>query len=156
RMEVEARLVYRCNLPAGLEHGTYFAPVAFELASLEHLPGEVFGPVLHVLCYDAGKRDTLLDAVNARGYGLTFGIHTGLDSPTAAVLHRGWDGAVCVNRSTIGAVVGVHAFGGMARSGTGPEAGGPDYLRRFTVEKPLSFNTAAAGGNASLLTLGED
>ncbi|MDY6984144.1 MAG: aldehyde dehydrogenase family protein, partial [Pseudomonadota bacterium] len=156
RMEAEARLIYRCTLPAGLEHGTYLAPVAFELASLEQLPGEVFGPILHVLRYEAGKRNGVLDALNARGYGLTFGIHSRIDNTIAAVQQRIRAGNVYVNRNIIGAVVGVHPFGGMGLSGTGPKAGGPDYLRRFTVEKTLSFNTTAAGGNASLLTLGDE
>ncbi|HEY0963573.1 MAG TPA: bifunctional proline dehydrogenase/L-glutamate gamma-semialdehyde dehydrogenase PutA [Pseudomonadales bacterium] len=156
RMETEAKLIYRCTLPAGLEHGTYFAPVAFELDTLDQLPGEVFGPILHVLRYAASERDALLDALNARGYGLTFGIHSRIDSTIAAVQQRIRAGNVYVNRNIIGAVVGVHPFGGMGLSGTGPKAGGPDYLRRFTVEKTLSFNTTAAGGNASLLTLGDD
>lgn len=156
RMEAEARLIYRCSLPAGFDHGTYFAPVAFELESLEQLPGEVFGPILHVLRYDASGRDSVLDALNALGYGLTFGIHSRIDSTIAAAHQRIRAGNVYVNRNIIGAVVGVHPFGGMSLSGTGPKAGGPDYLRRFTVEKTLSFNTTAAGGNASLLTLGDD
>ncbi|MGV3590979.1 MAG: bifunctional proline dehydrogenase/L-glutamate gamma-semialdehyde dehydrogenase PutA [Gammaproteobacteria bacterium] len=156
RMDAEAKLIYRCALPTGLEHGTYFAPEAFELNSLEQLPGEVFGPVLHVLQYAAGERDALLDKLNARGFGLTFGIHSRIDSTIDAVQRRIRAGNVYVNRNMIGAVVGVHPFGGMGLSGTGPKAGGPDYLRRFTVEKTLSVNTAAAGVNANLLTLGED
>jgi RHH-type proline utilization regulon transcriptional repressor/proline dehydrogenase/delta 1-pyrroline-5-carboxylate dehydrogenase len=156
RMETEATCLYRCPLPAGLEHGTFFAPMAFELNSLDQLPGEVFGPILHVLRYRASARDALLDALNARGYGLTFGIQSRIDSTVQQVSKRIRAGNIYVNRNIIGAVVGVHPFGGMGLSGTGPKAGGPDYLRRFTVEKTLSINTTAAGGNATLMTLGED
>jgi RHH-type proline utilization regulon transcriptional repressor/proline dehydrogenase/delta 1-pyrroline-5-carboxylate dehydrogenase len=156
RMDTEATLIHRCILPADLDHGTFFAPAAYELNSLDQLPGEVFGPILHVLRYRASERDTLLDALNARGYGLTFGIQSRIDTTVAEVQRRIRAGNVYVNRNIIGAVVGVHPFGGMGLSGTGPKAGGPDYLRRFVVEKTLSINTTAAGGNASLMTLGED
>jgi RHH-type proline utilization regulon transcriptional repressor/proline dehydrogenase/delta 1-pyrroline-5-carboxylate dehydrogenase len=156
RMEAEATCLYRCTLPAGLDHGTFFPPMAFELNSLNQLPGEVFGPILHVLRYRASELDALLDALNARGYGLTFGIQSRIDSTVEHASKRIRAGNIYVNRNIIGAVVGVHPFGGMGLSGTGPKAGGPDYLRTFTVEKTVSINTTAAGGNASLMTLGED
>jgi RHH-type proline utilization regulon transcriptional repressor/proline dehydrogenase/delta 1-pyrroline-5-carboxylate dehydrogenase len=156
RMDAEATLIQRCTLPANASYGTYFAPVAYELAALEQLPGEVFGPVLHVLRYRMHELDALLDALNARGYGLTFGIHSRIGGTIEHVQRRIRAGNVYINRNIIGAVVGVHPFGGMGLSGTGPKAGGPDYLRRFVVEKTLSVNTTAAGGNASLMTLGEE
>jgi RHH-type proline utilization regulon transcriptional repressor/proline dehydrogenase/delta 1-pyrroline-5-carboxylate dehydrogenase len=156
RMDAEARLIHRCALPPRCERGTFIAPVAYELDSLDQLPGEVFGPILHVLRYSAGNLDKLLDALNARGYGLTFGIHSRIETSVERVQARIRAGNVYVNRNIIGAVVGVHPFGGMGLSGTGPKAGGPDYLRRFAVEKTLSINTTAAGGNASLMTLGEE
>ncbi len=156
RMDAEATLIHRCALPPGCEHGTFLAPVAYELHSLEQLPGEVFGPILHVLRYRAAELDALLDALNARGYGLTFGIHSRIDTFVEHVQQRIRAGNVYVNRNIIGAVVGVHPFGGMGLSGTGPKAGGVDYLRGFVVEKTLSINTTAAGGNASLMTLGEE
>ncbi len=156
RMDAEATLIHRCTVPAGCEHGTFLAPVAYELSALDQLPGEVFGPILHVLRYRASELDTLLDALNARGYGLTFGVHSRIDTFVEYVQTRIRAGNVYVNRNIIGAVVGVHPFGGMGLSGTGPKAGGPDYLLRFAVEKTLSINTTAAGGNASLMTLGEE
>ena len=156
RMAAQATCIYRCTLPAGLEHGSFFAPVAYALHSLEQLPGEVFGPILHVLRYRNNELDALLDTLNARGYGLTFGVQSRIDSTVAQVSQRIRAGNVYVNRNIIGAVVGVHPFGGMGLSGTGPKAGGPDYLRRFAVEKSISINTTAAGGNASLMTLDAD
>lgn len=155
-MDAQATLIHRCALPANLEQGTFFAPAAYELRSLDQLPGEVFGPILHVLRYRADERDALLDALNARGFGLTFGIQSRIDTTVTEVQQRIRAGNIYVNRNIIGAVVGVQPFGGMGLSGTGPKAGGPDYLRRFCVEKTVSINTTAAGGNASLLTLEED
>ena len=156
RMDAEATLIHRCAVPPGHEHGTFFAPVAYALHSLDQLQGEVFGPILHVLRYRAAELDALLAALNARGYGLTFGIHSRIDNFVEYVQQRIRAGNVYVNRNIIGAVVGVHPFGGMGLSGTGPKAGGEDYLRGFVVEKTLSINTTAAGGNASLMTLGEE
>jgi RHH-type proline utilization regulon transcriptional repressor/proline dehydrogenase/delta 1-pyrroline-5-carboxylate dehydrogenase len=95
----------------------------------------------------------VVDAVNATGYGLTFGIHSRIDSTITRVAQRIRAGNVYVNRSMIGAVVGVQPFGGEGLSGTGPKAGGPHYLLRFASEKTVSVNTTAAGGNATLLSL---
>lgn len=156
RMEQQARVIHRCTLPEETQHGTFFAPVAFELERLEQLDGEVFGPVLHVLRYRRADLDSVIDALNARGFGLTFGIQSRVDSTIEYVSRRIRAGNIYVNRNIIGAVVGTHPFGGMGLSGTGPKAGGPDYLRRFSVEKTITINTTAAGGNASLMTLGEE
>jgi RHH-type proline utilization regulon transcriptional repressor/proline dehydrogenase/delta 1-pyrroline-5-carboxylate dehydrogenase len=156
RMDQEAQLIYRCALPETTTHGTFFPPTAYELKSLDQLPGEVFGPILHVLRYRMSEVDEVIDALNARGFGLTFGIQSRIDTTVEHVSRRIRAGNVYVNRNIIGAVVGVHPFGGMNLSGTGPKAGGPDYLRRFAVEKTVSINTTAAGGNASLMTLGEE
>ncbi|MES2626700.1 MAG: bifunctional proline dehydrogenase/L-glutamate gamma-semialdehyde dehydrogenase PutA [Pseudomonadota bacterium] len=156
RMEAEATCLYACELPANIDHGTFFPPMAFELKSLDQLPGEVFGPILHVLRYRASELDALIDALNTLGYGLTFGIQSRIDSTVEHISKRIRAGNIYVNRNIIGAVVGVHPFGGMGLSGTGPKAGGPDYLRRFAVEKTVSVNTTAAGGNASLMTQGEE
>ena len=100
--------------------------------------------------------DALLAAVNATGYGLTLGIHSRIDETVATVRRRLRVGNAYVNRNMIGAVVGVQPFGGEGLSGTGPKAGGPHYLPRFAVERTVSIDTTAAGGNASLLSLQED
>ena len=101
--------------------------------------------------YAADELDKVLDAINATGYGLTLGIHSRIDQTVRYIVSRMRVGNVYVNRNMIGAVVGVQPFGGEGLSGTGPKAGGPHYLFRFAVERTVSINTAAAGGNAALL-----
>ena len=155
RMEREARAIATAPLDAALEHGTFFAPRAYELQSLSQLPREVFGPVLHVIRWKADQLDAVVDQVNATGYGLTLGIHSRIDETVERIVARAKVGNVYVNRNQIGAVVGVQPFGGQGLSGTGPKAGGPHYLLRFATEKTVTINTTAAGGNASLLTLGD-
>ncbi|MGH6887040.1 MAG: aldehyde dehydrogenase family protein, partial [Geminicoccales bacterium] len=105
----------------------------------------------------AGDRlDGVIDAINGTGYGLTLGVHSRIDRTIDRVLERARAGNIYVNRNMIGAVVGVQPFGGERLSGTGPKAGGPRYLPRFATERAISVNTAAVGGNASLLSLGDD
>ncbi len=150
RMQRAGKLLYETTLPAGTEHGTYFAPRAFELESLEPLQREVFGPILHVIRYAADRLDAVIDTINATGYGLTLGIHSRIDETVAHIHARARVGNTYVNRNMIGATVGVQPFGGEGLSGTGPKAGGPHYLYRFTTERALSVNTAAMGGNTAL------
>ena len=156
RMERECRLIYRCTLPSGIEHGTFFAPQAFEIDSAARLTGEVFGPILHVVRWHADRLDAVLDEIAATGYGLTLGIHSRIDETVRHILGRLKVGNSYVNRSMIGAVVGVQPFGGEGLSGTGPKAGGPRYLYRFATERTVSTDTTAAGGNATLLSMQED
>ncbi|HTB04776.1 MAG TPA: aldehyde dehydrogenase family protein, partial [Bradyrhizobium sp.] len=113
---------------------------------------EVFGPILHVVRYRAGEFDRVLQSIERSGYGLTLGIHSRIDDTIEAVIDRLPIGNVYVNRNMIGAVVGVQPFGGHGLSGTGPKAGGPHYLARFATEQTVTINTAAAGGNAALLS----
>jgi RHH-type proline utilization regulon transcriptional repressor/proline dehydrogenase/delta 1-pyrroline-5-carboxylate dehydrogenase len=155
RMELQARPIATTPLDADLALGTFFAPRAYELSSLDQLQREVFGPVLHVIRWKAGQLDAVIDQVNATGYGLTLGIHSRIDQTVERISQRARVGNIYVNRNQIGAVVGVQPFGGQGLSGTGPKAGGPHYLARFGTEKTLTINTTAAGGNASLLTLGD-
>jgi RHH-type transcriptional regulator, proline utilization regulon repressor / proline dehydrogenase / delta 1-pyrroline-5-carboxylate dehydrogenase len=156
RMEREALLLYRCALPPGIEHGTFFAPQAFEIDGAARLTDEVFGPILHVVRWQAGRLDKVIDEIAATGYGLTLGIHSRIDETVCQILARLRVGNSYVNRSMIGAVVGVQPFGGEGLSGTGPKAGGPRYLHRFATERTVSTDTTAAGGNATLLSLQED
>jgi RHH-type proline utilization regulon transcriptional repressor/proline dehydrogenase/delta 1-pyrroline-5-carboxylate dehydrogenase len=156
RMRREGRLLYECPLPAGTEHGSFFAPRLFAIDAPGQLDGEVFGPILHVVRWRAGRLDRALDAIAATGYALTLGIHSRLDATQLHVLARLGVGNTYVNRNMIGAVVGVQPFGGERLSGTGPKAGGPHYLHRFATERTLSVDTTAAGGNAALLSLGEE
>ncbi|MEA3021796.1 MAG: RHH-type transcriptional regulator, proline utilization regulon repressor / proline dehydrogenase, partial [Alphaproteobacteria bacterium] len=151
-MESQGRVGFRWDrdrpLPAA---GTYVAPTIVTLDRARDLKEEVFGPILHVVRYRAGELDALLDDIAANGYGLTLGIHSRIDATVARIAARLSHGNVYVNRNMIGAVVGTQPFGGSGLSGTGPKAGGPNYLRRFALEQVVTINTAAAGGNASLL-----
>ncbi len=133
--------------------GHFFAPCAFEIDNIHGLQREVFGPVLHVIRYDAEKIRDVMEDINSTGYGLTCGVHSRLDSFQDAVARQISAGNIYINRSMIGAVVGTQPFGGRGLSGTGPKAGGPHYLQRFAHEKVVSINTTAAGGNASLMVL---
>ncbi len=133
----------------------FFAPIIYEIDGLDYLTREVFGPVLHVIRYEAKDIDKVIDEINNTGYGLTFGIHSRIQSFIDKVTSRIRAGNVYVNRGTIGAVVGVQPFGGRGLSGTGPKAGGPQYLHAFATEKVISTNTTAAGGNASLVMIKE-
>ncbi len=151
-MKATARVHYAVVAPA---RGFFIAPHIFELERPRDLATEIFGPVLHVVRYRAAELDALLDAIEATGYGLTLGIHTRIDAAAERIAARLSTGNVYVNRNMIGAVVGTQPFGGSGLSGTGPKAGGPDYLRRFGIEQTVSVNTAAAGGNAALLTAEE-
>ena len=123
--------------------------------TVRNSPARSFGPALHVIRWKAGELDQVVDAINASGYGLTLGIHSRIDATIERIVKRAKVGNIYVNRNQIGAVVGVQPFGGQNLSGTGPKAGGPHYLPRFATEKTVTVNTTAAGGNASLLTLGE-
>ena len=131
--------------------GTYVAPVAFEIASIREVPGERFGPILHVARFPLEDLDRVVEDINATGYGLTMGVHTRVDSRAERIRARSAVGNLYVNRNMIGAVVGVQPFGGEGLSGTGPKAGGPNYLVRFTTERVYTVNTAAAGGDLGLL-----
>jgi RHH-type proline utilization regulon transcriptional repressor/proline dehydrogenase/delta 1-pyrroline-5-carboxylate dehydrogenase len=155
-MESHHRMIARAALSSATEHGCYVAPCVFEIDHPGTLREEVFGPVLHVLRYRRDALDALLDAIDASDYGLTFGIHSRIDAAARHMARRINAGNVYINRDIIGATVGVQPFGGRGLSGTGPKAGGPDYLRPFVVEKSVTINTAAVGGNAGLLAESED
>jgi len=127
-----------------------FAPVAFEIAEIADAKEEIFGPVLQIWRW-AGDPAEVIDRINALGYGLTLGLHSRIDGRALRLAERARAGNVYINRNMIGAVVGVQPFGGEARSGTGPKAGGPHYLLRFCSEQAVTINTAAAGGNVDLL-----
>jgi len=136
------------DLPAS---GTYVAPAVIELDRALDLNQEVFGPVLHVVRWRAGQLEALIDEIAANGTALTLGIHSRIDLTISRVAARLPHGNVYVNRNMIGAVVGTQPFGGTWLSGTGPKAGGPNYLRRLAAEQIVTVNTAAAGGDAGLL-----
>jgi RHH-type proline utilization regulon transcriptional repressor/proline dehydrogenase/delta 1-pyrroline-5-carboxylate dehydrogenase len=143
-MTARGKLLAKLDAPAG---GRYLAPHIFRVSGIGELEREVFGPVLHVATFAADELDRVISDINARGYGLTFGLHTRIDARVQHVLERVHAGNIYVNRNQIGAVVGSQPFGGEGLSGTGPKAGGPHYLPRF--RKPLSGAGADAGPEAA-------
>jgi len=149
RLRTQARLIGAA--PVASAFPRLIAPIAFELRSIGDIKQEIFGPVLHVVRW-GGDVDQVVAQINALGYGLTLGIQTRIDSRAMRLANAARIGNVYVNRNMIGAVVGVQPFGGEGLSGTGPKAGGPHYLYRFCAEQCVTINTAAAGGNAALLT----
>ena len=154
RMQREGQELIDTELPDDCRAGTYVTPAAYELGSLDILDREVFGPVLHVIRFERGHLENVITAVNAKGYGLTLGLHSRLGSVADYVAKHARVGNLYVNRDQIGAVVGVQPFGGEGLSGTGPKAGGPNYLMRFATERVRTTDTTATGGNLELLRRG--
>jgi RHH-type proline utilization regulon transcriptional repressor/proline dehydrogenase/delta 1-pyrroline-5-carboxylate dehydrogenase len=155
RMTRQAKLLKKLTVPSHLADGVFFPPHVFAIESMAELKREVFGPILHVVRFAADRLEAVCDAINGSGYGLTLGLHSRIDDTAELIRERVRAGNIYVNRNQIGAVVGAQPFGGERLSGTGPKAGGPHYLPRFAVERTFTVNSAAAGGNASLLTLDE-
>ncbi len=153
RMARDQRLIRQIDPGPLAESGLFFGPALVEIESLDALAGEVFGPVMHVIRYRPGRLEAAARALAARNYGLTLGVHSRLDGFAAAVRAAVPAGNVYVNRNMVGAVVGVQPFGGEGLSGTGPKAGGPLMLPRLAVERTLTVNVAAQGGDPDLLNL---
>ena len=155
RMTKEATLLRKLNIDPSLEKGVFFPPQVFAIESMSVLTREVFGPILHVVRFAADRLESVCDAINASNYGLTLGLHSRIDATADFVRERVRVGNFYVNRNQIGAVVEAQPFGGERLSGTGPKAGGPHYLQRFALERSFTVNSAAAGGNVTLLSLDE-
>jgi RHH-type transcriptional regulator, proline utilization regulon repressor / proline dehydrogenase / delta 1-pyrroline-5-carboxylate dehydrogenase len=155
RMHKAGRVRYRWNRGPLPSAGTYVAPAIIELDRAGDLKEEIFGPVLHVVRWRADELDMLLDDIAANNTALTLGVHSRIDDTIARIAARLPHGNVYANRNMIGAVVGTQPFGGTEMSGTGPKAGGPNYLHRFAAEQVITINTAAVGGNAGLLAQDE-
>ena len=155
RMAAKYKQIGQTQLPRDIPPGHFFAPCAFEIPSFDTIKSEVFGPVLHVVTFEAEDLLKVVDAINSSGYGLTLGVHSRIEETIEAIRVRARVGNLYVNRNQIGAVVGVQPFGGEGLSGTGPKAGGPHYLFRFASERTVTINTAAAGGNAALIASSE-
>lgn len=155
KMKSIGKLRYQVTLDAELSKGTYVPPTVFEIKHLSDLKREVFGPILHVVRFKAKELQKVIDEINATGYGLTFGIHSRIQETVDFFVKRARVGNIYVNRNIVGAVVGVQPFGGQGLSGTGPKAGGPMYLHKLAVERTVSIDTTASGGNASLMTIGD-
>ena len=153
RLDAEARIIARLDPGALGAQGSFFGPVIAEVPTPDFLEREVFGPILHVYRYRPGELAAAAQRLAARGYGLTLGVHSRIDHFAAQVMAVAPAGNAYVNRTIIGAVVGVQPFGGEGLSGTGPKAGGPYSLTRYALERTVSVNTAAQGGDPALFNL---
>ena len=131
-------------------------PIAIAIDSIADLSAEVFGPVLHVVKFKRKDLAQVIADINQTGYGLTLGIHSRINHTVEYIRSRVHVGNCYVNRNMIGAVVGLQPFGGEGLSGTGPKAGGPFYLQRLCIERTLTVDTTAAGGNASLMSIPDE
>ncbi len=151
RLSAQREPIGQTPVPNALPSGYFFAPRCFEIDSIRQLKDEHFGPILHVVRYDRHDVDRVIDEINSTGYGLTFGIHSRDERFIDKLSARIAAGNIYVNRNMIGAVVGTQPFGGLGLSGTGPKAGGPNYLHRYMQERTLTDNLAAIGGAVDLI-----
>jgi RHH-type proline utilization regulon transcriptional repressor/proline dehydrogenase/delta 1-pyrroline-5-carboxylate dehydrogenase len=152
-MKTTQEILYQCALDESLESGYFMPPTAIVLDQMNSLKKEVFGPILHVIQYKRKDLDKVIEQINATGFGLTLGIHSRINKTVHYIKERVHVGNCYVNRTMTGAVVGLQPFGGEGLSGTGPKAGGPNYLTRLCHERTYTIDTTAAGGNASLMSL---
>ncbi len=150
-MQREARELIDRPLPEACRVGTYVTPACYEIDSMSKLDREVFGPILHVVRFGRGHLPKVVEAINEAGYGLTLGLHSRINGVADYVAEHARVGNLYVNRNQIGAVPGTQPFGGEDLSGTGPKAGGPNYIARFSVERVRSTDITATGGNFGLL-----
>ncbi|UVW28796.1 trifunctional transcriptional regulator/proline dehydrogenase/L-glutamate gamma-semialdehyde dehydrogenase [Massilia sp. H6] len=153
RMRATARSHFALELPASVAaNGTFVPPTVLEIGSLDELKHEVFGPVLHIVRYRRADLAKVIDTINATGYGLTLGVHSRIDETIDFIVQRAHVGNIYINRNIVGAVVGVQPFGGEGKSGTGPKAGGPLYLKRLQRDPaPLMEHSRAADAGLEAL-----
>jgi RHH-type transcriptional regulator, proline utilization regulon repressor / proline dehydrogenase / delta 1-pyrroline-5-carboxylate dehydrogenase len=150
-MRASATVRKQLPVPASCAQGNFFPPTLIELKAVTQLQSEQFGPVLHVVRFASGDEAKLLSELRNTGYALTMGVQTRIEGFWREAFANTSAGNVYVNRNMIGAVVGVQPFGGSGLSGTGPKAGGPHYLARLAVERVLTVNETAVGGNTELM-----
>lgn len=155
-MKKRHEVLYECTIDESVGLGYFMPPTAIAIDNMASLPKEVFGPVLHVIQFKRADLDEVIAQINHTGYGLTLGIHSRINNTVEYIKSRVHVGNCYVNRNMIGAVVGLQPFGGEGLSGTGPKAGGPNYLIRLCHERTYTVDTTAAGGNASLMSLPEE
>ena len=149
------KILFNSELDKNLD-GFFIQPTIIEINDLKEIDEEVFGPILHIVRYSSDKIDNLVDEINNLNYGLTLGIHSRIDSTINFISNNVNVGNIYINRNITGAVVGSQPFGGRGLSGTGPKAGGPNYLLNLLNEKTLSNDITASGGNTSLLMLSDE
>ena len=156
RMDKEATLIAKAEVPDGFDEGSFLAPHIYEIPSLDMLTDEEFGPILHIVRFKSGEIDKVMKDIVETEFGLTFGVHSRIEGRWKDLFMQHKVGNTYINRNMIGAVVGVQPFGGEGLSGTGPKAGGPHYLYGFATERVMSINIAAIGGNTALFQLNEE
>ena len=152
----QGNVIFQSEISSHCQHGYFVPPFAVEIDAIDQLKKEQFGPILHVIRYKSSELKTVIGAINNTGYGLTLGIHSRNESFANELATQLNVGNIYINRNQIGAVVGSQPFGGQGLSGTGPKAGGPNYLRAFLTEKTITNNIAAIGGNTGLLSLDDN
>ncbi|HAT8857354.1 TPA: bifunctional proline dehydrogenase/L-glutamate gamma-semialdehyde dehydrogenase PutA [Legionella pneumophila subsp. pneumophila] len=155
-MRKHHEILYQCTVDDEALSGYFMPPTAIAIDSISALEKEVFGPILHVIQFKRKDLDKVINQINQTGYGLTLGIHSRINETVDYIRQRVHAGNCYVNRNMIGAVVGLQPFGGEGLSGTGPKAGGPNYLIRLCHERTYTVDTTAAGGNASLMSIPEE
>jgi len=155
-MQQKYEIIYQCQLDKTCDSGFFMPPTAIAIDHISALDKENFGPVLHVIRFKRDALDDVIEQINNTGYGLTLGIHSRINSTVEYIRKHVHVGNCYVNRSMIGAVVGLQPFGGEGLSGTGPKAGGPHYLQRLCLERTYTVDTTAAGGNASLMSIPDE
>ncbi len=136
-METHGKLIYQCKISEEVSSNEhfFFAPRLYEISDISVLTNEVFGPCVHVVRFKGTEVANVIDKINSTGFGLTMGIHTRIESRAEELAKLSRAGNIYINRNMIGAIVGVQPFGGRGLSGTGPKAGGPNYLTRLVKEK---------------------
>ncbi|MGL9681665.1 MAG: bifunctional proline dehydrogenase/L-glutamate gamma-semialdehyde dehydrogenase PutA [Wolbachia sp.] len=149
----DSNLLSKVHMNTNYYNGYFFPPYIYEIQKVSQLKQEVFGPILHIIRFNKSQLNEVISDVNDTGYGLTFSLQSRIQNQIDLISKKISAGNVYINRNQIGAAVGVQPFGGRGLSGTGPKAGGPNYLQRFSTEKVVSVNTTAFGGNTTLMCL---
>ncbi len=149
----DSNLLFKVPMDTNSHNGYFFPPYIYEIQKISQLKQEVFGPILHIIRFNKSQLNEVISDINSTGYGLTFSLQSRIQSQIDTISKKISVGNVYINRNQIGAAVGIQPFGGRGLSGTGPKAGGPHYLQRFSTEKVVSVNTTAFGGNTTLMCL---
>ncbi|WP_265025694.1 bifunctional proline dehydrogenase/L-glutamate gamma-semialdehyde dehydrogenase PutA [Wolbachia endosymbiont (group A) of Bibio marci] len=149
----DSNLLFKVPMDTNSHNSYFFPPYIYEIQKISQLKQEVFGPVLHIIRFNKSNLNEVINDINNTGYGLTFSLQSRIQSQIDTISKKISVGNVYINRNQIGAAVGIQPFGGRGLSGTGPKAGGPHYLQRFSTEKVVSVNTTAFGGNTTLMCL---
>ena len=149
----DSSLLSKVPMNTNSHNGYFFPPYIYEIQKISQLKQEVFGPILHIIRFNKSQLNEVISDINSTGYGLTFSLQSRIQNQIDLISKKMSVGNVYINRNQIGAAVGVQPFGGRGLSGTGPKAGGPHYLQRFSTEKVVSVNTTAFGGNTTLMCL---